>query len=89
MFDGNSLRPLSSGAFLIGALMSASVAGARQEAANSFELIAGDWDGGGEIIGATGFARAHTLPRKVLAVGGRRRHVPVDRLCAPRLSCRH
>lgn len=50
----NWLRPLLGGACVIGALTSASIAGARQEAKAPFGLFAGDWDGKGEIVSANG-----------------------------------
>ena len=54
MLDVNWLRPLLGGVCVIGALMSASVVGARQEAKAPFGLFAGDWDGKGEIVAADG-----------------------------------
>lgn len=54
MIDVNWLRPLLGGAGVIGALMGASVADARQEAKAPFGLFAGDWDGKGEIVAANG-----------------------------------
>ena len=54
MLDVNWLRPLRGGACVIGALIGASVAGARQEAATPFGLFAGDWDGSDKIVAAHG-----------------------------------
>jgi hypothetical protein len=89
MVEGNWLRPLVSGACVIGAAMSASLARARQEAATPFGLFAGDCNGGGEIIAANGWREPIRCRTSYSESEGGVARVPVDRLCEPQLSHRH